>query len=253
MQDEIARIKTVKPVDELKEYMEADVDELQKLADADSEGEEPVDDWKEEVRKLSNDAQGESDPELSDADEVITSKLTQDQVADIKTAVLRSSLQNILLSVTNDFIGKICRNALSRASSDTGTSAKQSAGLGGLIGYGSDSDDSDADASDDGGDSDWSVDSETIRKKRKIFDRDQRKRIKQILGTDRGPEDDSSTEGDSKNSSRYSSPARRRRSRSHSRSKRSKKDKKRSRSRSKSSRRDRHSRSRDHERRSRRR
>ena len=47
-----------------------------------------------------------------------------------------------------------------------------------FLGSGS-SDDSDDEESDNN-DSDWSVDSEKIRKKRKIFDREQRKRLKQF-------------------------------------------------------------------------
>ena len=47
-----------------------------------------------------------------------------------------------------------------------------------FLGSGS-SDDSDDEESDKN-DSDWSVDSEKIRKKRKIFDREQRKRLKQF-------------------------------------------------------------------------
>lgn len=119
MQEEIAKIQSTKPVEELKEMESHNNDDLQKLADEDSDEaaeEEEVEDWKEEVRKLSKENE-ESDPELSDSEDVLIRKLSPDQIQTIKTDLLRSSLQSVLLSVTDDFIGKICRNALSRGRS----------------------------------------------------------------------------------------------------------------------------------------
>jgi len=111
---------------------------------------------------------------------------------DLQTDLLRSSLQSVLLSVTDDFIGKICRNALSRASSGQNSAKTESSGgLGGLIGYGSGSSDdsNDENQSNNDNDSDWSVDSQKIRKKRKIFDREQKKRLRQFnIGRKDNPE-----------------------------------------------------------------
>jgi len=86
MQEEIARIQSTKPVEELKEMESYNNDDLQKLADEDSdeaEEEEEVEDWKEEVRKLSKENE-ESDPELSDSEDVLIRKLSPDQIQTIK-------------------------------------------------------------------------------------------------------------------------------------------------------------------------
>jgi len=60
MQEEIAKIQSTKPVEELKEIESHNNDDLQKLADEDSDevAEEEVEDWKEEVRKLSKENEG---------------------------------------------------------------------------------------------------------------------------------------------------------------------------------------------------
>ena len=61
MQEEIAKIQSTKPVEELKEMESHNNDDLQKLADEDSDEaaeEEEVEDWKEEVRKLSKENEG---------------------------------------------------------------------------------------------------------------------------------------------------------------------------------------------------
>ena len=49
-----------------------------------------------------------------------------------------------------------------------------------FLGSGSSDDSNDEDQSNNDNDSDWSVDSEKIRKKRKIFVREQRKRLRQF-------------------------------------------------------------------------
>lgn len=100
MKEEIARIQSTKPVEDLKEIETHQNEDLQKLADASSDEneEEEEEDWKEEVRKLSKDQQGsfmgilndsandflESDPELSDSEEVLIRKLTPEQIQDVK-------------------------------------------------------------------------------------------------------------------------------------------------------------------------
>jgi len=85
MQEEIAKIQSTKPVEELKEIESHNNDDLQKLADEDSDevAEEEVEDWKEEVRKLSKENE-ESDPELSDSEDVLIRKLSPDQIQSIK-------------------------------------------------------------------------------------------------------------------------------------------------------------------------
>jgi len=100
MQEEIAKIQSTKPVEELKEMESHNNHDLQKLADEDSDEaaeEEEVEDWKEEVRKLSKENEGiknyftktkecfeESDPELSDSEDVLIRKLSPDQIQNIK-------------------------------------------------------------------------------------------------------------------------------------------------------------------------
>lgn len=58
-----------------------------------------------------------------------------------------------------------------------------------FLGSGSSDDSNDEDQSNNDNDSDWSVDSEKIRKKRKIFDREQKKRLRKFnIGRKDNPE-----------------------------------------------------------------
>jgi len=94
---------------------EANISELQKLVDEDSDGESSEDDWKVEGRKLSEDLAkaNESDPELSDVEEE-KEELALEVKDEIKTRLLASTLLLIFSEVTDELIGKISRSVISK-------------------------------------------------------------------------------------------------------------------------------------------
>jgi hypothetical protein len=222
MQDEIERLQAKQADGEqLEEKDEQNLSELQQLADReDSNSDSSEDDWKIEGRKISEDlAKANSKSDSEDSSVEMQEELTLEIIDRLKNEVMAATMKSIFLKVTDQLTGKICRNVFSKASSLSENEPKSaSSGLGGLIGYGKccayalsvliyayarqsptgefetdsgvsdDSDDAsqdgDVDAGDDSSDND-SVSSEVIRKKRKKFEKVQKRRLK-LLRLKRG-------------------------------------------------------------------